>query len=442
MKITHKINQKNNKTKKIYNHKKICGKITSIKQGWKSINVWGEPYERGFAHGYLLHKEMEQINTVLPFIVKDQLKVSMEEFIHKTMELIYPVLVEKYPEFYEEMRGIHEGSLYRGVYVSLEMIIGWNSFLSMYSFYNDGNANRCSAFIATGESTENGEIVMAHTTHSDFATGQLLNIVMTVEPSKGNSFCMQTSAGFICSTSDWFLCSNGIIGCETTIADINFKPVFGEPYFCRIRKVMQYANTLEECIKYMKHENSGDYSCSWLFGDIRTNEIMLFELGLKEENIERKKSGVFYGMNSAQGYNLRKKETTDKSHDDETTSVGSRNHRFNYLLNEKYYGKINTKIAKIIMSDHYDKELRKQVLNKNGICKHSENDPNSDYKLYGSTDTKITTTKMAKKMGFVGKFGPACGEIFNIKRFVKEHPTYKKWELVVDDFKKQSWVLL
>ena len=169
---------------------------------------------------------------------------------------------------------------------------------------------------------------------------------------------------------------------------------------------------------------------------------MLFELGLKEENIERRMNGVFYGMNSAQGYNLRMKETTDKSHDDETTSVGSRNHRFNYLLNEKYYGKINTKIAKVIMSDHYDEELKKQVLNKNGICKHSENDPNSKYKLYGSIDTKITTTKLAKKMSFFGMFGPSCGKTFSLKRFLREHPTYKKWELVVNDFKKQSWVLL
>jgi hypothetical protein len=49
MKTTYKINKKNNKTKKIYNCKKVCGKITSSKQGWKLIKIWGEPYERGFA---------------------------------------------------------------------------------------------------------------------------------------------------------------------------------------------------------------------------------------------------------------------------------------------------------------------------------------------------------------------------------------------------------
>ena len=58
---------------------------------------------------------------------------------------------------------------------------------------------------------------------------------------------MQTSAGLISSSSDWFLVENGIIGCETTISDINYKPIFGSPYFCRIRDTMQYANSLDEC---------------------------------------------------------------------------------------------------------------------------------------------------------------------------------------------------
>ena len=113
----------------------------------------------------------------------------------------------------------------------------------LLAYYKDGIIPRCSAFIATGNATKNRDIVMAHNTHSDFVTGQLLNIVIKVFPDVGNAFIMQTSAGLIASTSDWFLMSNGIIGCETTLSDINYKPEFGTPFFCRIRELMQYAKS-------------------------------------------------------------------------------------------------------------------------------------------------------------------------------------------------------
>ena len=40
-------------------HKRICvnGTIDEVNEGWKTITIYGEPYERGFAHGYLLKNE-------------------------------------------------------------------------------------------------------------------------------------------------------------------------------------------------------------------------------------------------------------------------------------------------------------------------------------------------------------------------------------------------
>ena len=48
-----------------------------------------------------------------------------------------------------------------------------------------------------GDATEDGKIVMAHDTHSDFGAGQLLNVSMKVTPNKGHEFTMQTSPGFM-----------------------------------------------------------------------------------------------------------------------------------------------------------------------------------------------------------------------------------------------------
>lgn len=420
----------------------IQGEIQEVKSGWKKVYVYGEPYIRGYAHGFLLFEDLIRVKMVLPFIIKEQLNITISEYMKKNKELIVPIVKKRYHEFYEELRGISHGARYKGVDISVDFLIAWNAFLSLYSYYQDGNVERCSAFIACGDATDNGDIIMVHNTHSDFATGQLLNIVLHVNPTSGNEFVMQTSAGFIASSSDWFISKNGIIGCETTISNINYKPVFGSPYFCRIRQVMQYANSLDDCVNIMSENNAGDYACSWLFGDIKSNEIMLFELGLNTYNIQKTKNGVFYGMNNPISFKIRNLETINNSISDISTSSGSRNERLNYLLNTEYYGKINIQNAKIIVSDHYDSFLKKEHIGFRNICRHSETEEEPKKVLYGSTDSKITNSKMVNEMKFWGRFGSGCGRSFKIKEFVNKYSEYKKWENVVDDFKPYRWVVL
>ena len=426
------------------NHKKtniqINGRIIEEKAGWKIIHIYGDSFERGYAHGYLLSNELQSIKKVLPFIVKENFNISLAEYLKKSKQIIYPIVKNQFPELFEELRGISNGAKSRGVIITTDYLIAWNAFLSLYSYYKDGPIPHCSAFIACGDATEDGKIVMAHNTHSDFATGQLLNIVLKITPTNGNEFTMQTSAGFIASSSDWFLCANGLIGCETTISNINYEPRFGFPYFCRIRQVMQYANTLDDCSRIMIDNNSGDYACSWLFGDINQNEIMLLELGLNVNNIKKMKNGVFYGMNSAISYTLRNLETNDTGMNDVSLSSGSRNNRMDYLLNEKYYGKLNVMNSKLIISDHYDSYLNKDITSFRGICKHCELDETYDYNLFGSVDSKVVDTTMANKMSFAGRFGSGCGRKFSIKKYIEEHPDKTKWLNIVNDIPFYRWV--
>jgi len=423
----------------------IRGNIIEEKEGWIIAHIFGEPYDRGFAHGYLLKNELKKVLNTFPFIVKEQLDISLQKFINKSNKLIKPKIKKYFPEFYNELRGICDGANYGNIDISLDFLIAWNALLSLYDVFSK-KIERCSAFIACGNSTEKGDIIMGHNTHSDFATGQLLNIVLYVTPSNGNSFVMQTSPGFIASSSDWFLCSSGIIGCETTIGNTNYKPKFGTPYFCRIRQAMQYGNSLDDYVKIMMDKNAGDYACSWLLGDIKQNEIMLFELGLKEKYIQTTKNGVFYGMNSAISEHLRKNETNDKDHENLFTSSGSRNARLNELLNEKYNGFINLDNSKKILSDHYDMFLKKNILNSRGICKHLELEPEpvkkgtKPFYPFGCTDTKIVNSEMASKLSFLGKMGCGCGEPFIVKKYIKDHPEYEDWANVLVDRPNRKWL--
>jgi hypothetical protein len=443
MKTIRRISNRNNHTKKLNTKLVLHGStISKPSQGWIHITITGEPFERGFQHGYLLADQFKHIKTVLAFLIKKDFKKTLAEYEKDCAKLISPNIEKYHPEFLEEIKGIAKGAK-----VSVDFLIAWNSLLSMYSYYDNLDnsvGQRCSAFIACGKATKDGKIVMAHNTHSEYATGPLANIVLRIIPTNGHSFVMQTYAGYIASATDWFLCDTGIIGCETTISDIKYEPKFGTPYFCRIREAMQYGETLEEYAEIMLKNNAGDYACSWLFGDTRRNQIMLCEIGLNKSNIEMTTDGIFYGMNSAMDFELRTLETTDQTFNDLGESSGARNARLNMLLNDKYYGKIDVEVAKRIISDHYDANLNKNIPSSLTVCKHTNLDPGSSRPFYpwGCVDGKVTNSSMAQNLEFIGRQGAACGKAFLVKKYLKEHPEYAEWKPVLRDMPTYKWTKL
>lgn len=428
----------------------LCGQIVSRKNGWVVVSIHGNAYDRGYAHGVLLAPELARVVRMFPFLVKQEFNTTVDEYVSRCRRIFRKSLTEKYPEYMEEIRGISQGAKLRGTDISEDTLLAWNAFLSMYGEYRKGSSedssksgNRCSAFIATGSATEKGDIVMAHNTHCDFALASVSNIILYLTPEKGIPFCMQTCPGLICSSMDWFLCKNGLMGCETTISGIKYKPDFGTPYFCRIRECMQYGNSLDEYAKIMLRDNAGDYACSWLFGDTRTGEIMLCELGLRKHHIEKTKNGVYYGMNSAIGPEIRDKETNDTQHHDWSTSSGARNARLAYLLNIQHAGQINVAIAKQVLADHYDVYEGEERTGVRTICKHTELETEhftrGAFYPHGAIDGKVATTEMAKRMSFWGKFGASCHRAFSKNKYLTKHPRYAKWRPYLVDLPNHPW---
>ena len=423
--MTHKYNKHihKNKTRK------------NAPTGWIHITISGTPYDRGYQHGKRLAHLFPRIKPILAFIIKEELDISYKNYEKTTTKVVKPQIKRLYPECFEEMRGIAKGSN-----TSIDFIIAWNSILSMYSYYKQARIpQRCSAFIACGQYTKNGDIVMAHNTHSDYATAPLGNIILTIVPEKGHTIKMQTYPGFIASGTDWFLTTAGIMGCETTISKTNYVAKFGAPYFCRIRHAMQYANTLDEYTQSLLHNNAGDYACSWLLGNTHNNTIMLCEIGLNYQHIEQTNDGVYYGANSVMDPAFRAAETTDQSHEDLETSPGARTMRLQALLEDHYRGKIDLTTAKAILSDHYDVYTSTpHSANARTICKHGETAESP--KPYGCSDGKVVNSAMAKKMEFWARAGSSCGRKFDAKRFIRENPKYAHWEKVLVDIKSYRWI--
>jgi hypothetical protein len=438
---------------------KIKNGMSYEKNGWKYISIHGKPKERGYAYGYLCAKDFKEVQEMLNFNMLESYGNTWEYFIKEIGNDFKDFTKEKFPEIFDEMTGIAEGCNAGGCSTSLEEIMAWNFYCSIPSWYpiksgvragkEGGAADKCSAFIAVGDYTEDGKIVVAHNSFVDYIDGQFSNIILDLNPSDGCRFIMQTSPCWIWSGTDFFVTANGIIGTETTIGGFN-QYEMKTPIGYRIRMAMQYGKTLDDYVKYLLDGNSGDYANSWLFGDTNTNEILRIELGLKYHNIERTKNGMFIGFNGAYDPRIRNLECENSGFYDIRRHQGARLVRLNELMDE-HKGKINIDIAKKIIADHYDVYLHKENNPcSRTVCSHydldareymSQADRPKPFSPRGAVDGIVCDTTLAKNMSFEGIWGSSCGRAFDKNEFCNKHIQWAIFCPYLKDRPSQEWTV-
>jgi hypothetical protein len=253
---------------------------------------------------------------------------------------------------------------------------------------------------------------------------------------------MQASPGFIHSGTDFFITDAGIVGSETTIDGFfPFDPK-GIPEFSRMRHAMQYASSIDEWADIMKRGNNGGYANAWLLGDIKTNEIAWFELGLKYVGFEKKKDGYFSGSNIAEDLKILRFETNVHGLNIKDNDI-SRRVRWKQLMKE-HAGKIDLEQGKSFLADHFDTYLRVVSPGSRTICGHFDIDSETfgisePFRPFGACDGKIVDSKMAKNMSFQARWGSACGMPFNAKKFLDEHLQYDWITTILKDRPSQPW---
>ena len=433
--------------------------------GWLYVSIKGSPKERGYAYGFLVAKEFKHIQKMIEFNMYQNYGKTWDFFIDAGKQILKPTIVSKFPEFYEEMEGFADGCCAGGTQTDIDEVIAWNNYFTLTEYWypnmtsedgakpktrhgEGGAKDHCSAFIAVGDYTEDGKIVVAHNNFSDFIDGQYARVVLDIAPSHGNRMLIQGFIGMIWSGTDFFVTSKGIIGTETTIGGfLEFENNY--PISCRIRQAMQYGNTLDDYVNILLKENSGDYANSWLFGDINTNEILRIELGLKYHNTERTKNGYFVGFNSTYDSRIRNIECANPGFDDIRRHQGARRVRLTDLM-DQHKGKINIDIAKMIISDHYDVYLNKENPCSRTICSHYEldareymSDPSrpKPYAPHGAIDGNVCSSAMAKRMSFELRYGNSCGIPFDKSKFCNEHRQWKYLEPYLHDRLQQPWTV-
>ena len=477
--------------------------------GWLRITIRGAPYERGVSHGKQVIAADPAIFTrmfsTFDFLFRQSYGRDIEFFYGLCDDFYRGIIKRRFPKIFREIEGIAAGA--GGLDVRQVILV--NVYMSLPYFYahilryidtpkyrkkyedviRDEHAiradpaalsaraarldefkDRCSLIMAVGPGwTKDGGIVCGHSSFSNFLDAQFYNVILRIEPEVGDGFAMvmQSMPGGVCSMTDFFVTGAGIVGSETTIRGFNaFR--LRDPICCRIRECMQYGKTLEEYAERLQKRNSGDYACSWMFGDIRGRggggpRIMRVELGLNYVNIETTKDGVFLGFNSTYDERIRKIECSgalssvgggelsdaDGFHD-VTSSIGNRRVQLDKLA-EKYRGRIDAAVVKRILADHYDNHLGKTAANSRTVCKHAYADngeggsagsgsASSPFKPVGAYDAKVADSASIRRMSFLAHWGPPCGTPFSVKEHMKKHPEWKDWTDYLVDFPRRGWV--
>jgi len=427
------------------------------REGWIFAHFEGGPFERGFQHGYLLAPEIAKANRIERHLIFWQTPKDFDFFVKAGQRLFGRKLDA---EIKTELEGMALGLEKAGVegigYPELlvhnaihELLWYWWPWVEkdkekrMPEDRNEG----CSAFIATGSYTADSKIVMAHNTWTNYAFASSRNVIMDVAPEKGHRIMMHASAGFLHSGSDFFVCSSGIVGTETTIGDFTHEyDTAGTAEFARVRRAMQYAGSLDQWAQIMIENNSGGYANSWLLGDIRSGEIARLELGCNYHKFEKKSDGVFFGSNIAEDRDILLNETESNFSDIRKGSVAR---KVSWMrLMKTYRGKIDVEAAKTMLADHYDAYLGRGNPGPRSICGHYEladgiTCPTTLAPFWpsGAIDGKVLDATMAADMKFWARWGSSCGTPFFADQFIDQHPQYEWLRGYMDDRPARNWVV-
>lgn len=425
--------------------------------GWVYVHLEGAPGEIGFQHGYLLAPEIEAASRAVKLSATHGTGRDWDFFRKASREMLWPKIDAEYQA---ELTAIAEGLQARGMKFDVDDVVALNAFEELPYYYVpwlDAREKRagaprilapgnCSAFVATGSYTRDGEIVMAHNAWTDYLKGEHWRIVFDIVPKKGHRIFMDGYPGVIASDDDFGVNSAGLMITETTISQFSGWNPEGRAEFARARQAMQYASSIDDYVRIMLDGNNGGYANDWLLGDFKTGEVARFELGLKHHSVERTKDGYFVGSNFPSDPKVLKEETNFDPNNPESSPNG-RHARWLQLMEENK-GKLDVAMAERFLGDHFDSVLKKEIPNERSLCGHLELSPRGEsawdsppYSPEGAVQGKVMDTRLAKALSFRARYGHPCGKDFLAEPFFKSHPEFNWQAGVLRDMKVGPWTL-
>ena len=438
------------------------------RDGWIFLHIEGDPRERGYQHGYLLAPEIDDFITTLKVYLK---KVTGKEWDWYRNAALTVLADKVEDEYRREMIGIAEGVRDRGVYYDALDILAQNAFAELADYYLPSIEGepiglgwigglspplKCSAFIATGDWTKDGNIVMGHNSWNDYIIGQRFNLILDIDPSNGNRLIMQSAPGYIHSGTDFYVNSAGIVITETTIANFHGYDPNGIPECVRIRKAAQYSNNMLDVVRTMYNGNNGGYANTWLIGNANTGMIGRLELGLKNVSFAVSATGYFDGENYIDNSKMIREECSPTLWFTSTSwpfllananCVTARRMRWDALMAE-HKGEIDAGLAMQFEADQYEQALGK--VNPGGYVLMARMEATDIPEVpgetiaprpFGANEAKVVTADLARDMSFLARMGHPDGSSYEWGPFLEEHPEFSWQAPYLRDLESHEWQL-
>jgi hypothetical protein len=290
--------------------------------GWIYLHIEGEPYERGYQHGYLMAREIPEYLRRCAFTLAGR---SDRETWNQYRTAANALFLRGFDEeILEEMRGIADGANANGARwlnrkLDLIDVVVANTTVEMGELASalrvtatglegiqldapayasapghDGAIDHCSAFAATGPATRDGKMIIGHVTWWPQTLAEQTNVMLDIQPEKGHRMLMQSYPGGIESGTDWYQNDAGVVLTETTLRQTPFNAQ-GTPVAFRARLAIQYGGNVDEVVERLGAHNNGLYTNEWLIGDGKNNEIAMYELGTNHTRLWRSSKNEWFG---------------------------------------------------------------------------------------------------------------------------------------------------
>jgi len=327
--------------------------------GWIYLYIKGEPYERGYQHGYLLASEIVDMITRWSNVIHNSpglknINIDPESARYQKISDAWWNFIrsrakrtfwDRFPDEYkQEINGIADGVKarnikfhgrdidYLDVLASNEMyeimtridapMKSFHPLKNLYgrlkdlvpmglgseesfvsSFIKAPPAHHCNGFIAAGDCTTDGQIVVSQGVLCGgwwypYYAAQRWNVIMDVDPSDGHRFMMASPPGYIWSDENYYQNDLGIVFLDTTCIQGLWRDG-GYPMAIRTRMAAQYSSSIDDVLKYLIYKNDGIWTAVYLIGDTKTGEIARLDLGLYKYEVWRTFNGFYWSANNA-----------------------------------------------------------------------------------------------------------------------------------------------
>jgi len=373
--------------------------------GWIYVHVAGSPHDIGYQVGTLLSAEIDDAQKAL----RDELQhdTGKDWTYYRDSGQLFWNKVD--PEYQAEIDGQAEALKAKGLPYDRWDVLAMNDYIELSCYYLPWTQHRtvtkdsCSAFLATGNETADGKVVIGQNFWWDYQTGERFNVVLDVTPQKGHHFVMDCLPGFLHSGTDWAINDAGMVLTETTLPGINDFDPNGVPEFVRMRKSVQYSQNIDDMVRILKEGNNGGYANTWLMADCKANEIAKLELGLSHVALSRTKNGYYVGANFPEDPGLIKDEIGGWDTNPATNGCESRKLRWKQLL-DGAKGRVDATMAQNFLADIVNPTTKESGATGFTLCNRSSGS--------GTNNAKVTTSDMVANMSFWGRMGfPDGGSI-------------------------------